>query len=140
MIIVLAPATGVYGAPTFCAAPTPAFGAAPAGAHFGGIAQQQKPGSLAYPYQQITKQDGNNNITLHSITAMQQFESKSFEELRLEDYLVGNKGSQGQQTQAPAVTSGFGATAPAPAFGAPQEGNNTIWPDLTNIFNGFSCF
>ena len=55
---------------------------------------------------------------------MSQYESKSFEELRYEDYLAGNKGNQGQQQPAaPAGFGGFGA-APQPApstglFGAP---------------------
>ena len=40
--------------------------------------------------------DESSNITVQSITAMGQFENKSFEELRMEDYRIGNRGSQEQ--------------------------------------------
>jgi len=49
---------------------------------------------------------------------MSAYDKKSFEELRLEDYMAGNKGSKGQA----APTSTFGAPAAAPAgglFGSP---------------------
>lgn len=72
------------------------------------------------PYQTTSKADGTNQIILQSITAMPQYEQKSFEELRLEDYLAGNKGSKGQA--APTAT-GFGATPSFGGFGAaPQPG------------------
>jgi hypothetical protein len=43
---------------------------------------------------------------------MPQYEQKSFEELRLEDYMAGNKGTKGQAP--PASTSGFGGFGVAP--------------------------
>ena len=104
-------------------APAPAglFGA-PAPAAGGG-------GTKAFPYQMTSRQDGTSSINLHSITAMSQYESKSFEELRFDDYSQGNRGAQtptsgggfgGFGAPAPAPSSGlFGASAPAPAFGAP---------------------
>jgi len=65
------------------------------------------------PYQTTTsKQDGNTSIILQAITAMPQYEQKSFEELRLEDYMAGNKGTKGQA--APATSTGFGGFGVAP--------------------------
>ncbi len=120
-----APATGGF----FGSAPTPApatgfggFGAAPATPFGSQQPQQQKAGTLAFPFQTTTKTDGNNQIVFHSISGMSQYEQKSFEELRMEDYLAGNKGSQGQAPAAPAPSGfggAFGSAAPAPAFGAP---------------------
>lgn len=61
---------------------------------------------------------------------MPQYENKSFEELRLEDYMAGNKGTKGQAALA---TSGFGAApafgqpAPAPAFGAPAPATGGLF-------------
>ena len=106
------PTTGLFGAP----APAPA-----AGGLFGSPAQAMGVaagvGSLATPYQATRKVDGTSSITFQSITAMPQYEAKSFEELRLEDYMGGNKGSQGQ---APPAAPAFGAPAPgAGVFGAP---------------------
>ena len=97
----------------------PAFGAAPSTGLFGQPQQQQpqqqlqqqQTGSTVAPYSATPKQDGNNSITLHSITSMPQYEAKSFEELRLEDYLNNNKGTKGQNPPA----TGFGG------FGAPGK-------------------
>jgi len=85
-------------------------------------------GTVVAPFRAIGKVDGTASITFQSITAMVQYEHKSFEELRVEDYMAGNKGSQ-EQAQPGAggfgssLTSGFGTPTPSPAvagaFGAP---------------------
>lgn len=81
-----------------------------------GQPQQTQTGSMVAPFQPTTKQDGTNQIVLQAITAMPQYEQKSFEEIRLEDYLVGNKGTKGQAAPAPAAT-GFGGFGAAPQPG-----------------------
>ena len=133
-----APSSGLFGAPATpfgqAPAPAPAFGApapafgSPAPAPFGaapaagafGAPMQQTAGTASAPFTTTSKSDGNNSIILQSITGMPQFEQKSFEELRLEDYAAGNKGTKGA-TAAPSAGGfgGFGSPAPAPAFGQP---------------------
>jgi cyclophilin family peptidyl-prolyl cis-trans isomerase len=78
-------------------------------------------GTMMAPYQasSIREEGDVSSVSFQSITAMAQYEHKSFEELRLEDYMAGNKETQGP-TQ-PAATGSFGA-APAGeggTFGAP---------------------
>jgi len=138
-----APSTGLFGAPsTPFGAPAPApsafgataqtsafgspapapFGAAPGAGGFGASIQQTT-GTASIPFTTTNKNDGSNTIVLQSISGMPQFEQKSFEELRLEDYAAGNKGTKGQVTAAAPATGGFGgfgsAPQPAPAFGQP---------------------
>ncbi len=129
-----APATGgLFGAP----APAPASGGlfgAPA-APVGGAAGQGV-GSRVAPFQETRTQDGTNSISFQSVTAMPQYQEKSFEELRLEDYMAGNKGSQGQPVAAP--VGGFGAPAPAPAMGGGLFGSTTPAPAPTSGF-GFGA-
>ncbi|KAL3778208.1 hypothetical protein ACHAW5_009610 [Stephanodiscus triporus] len=111
-------AFGAQAAPAFGTAPVGAFGAAPAAGGFGQPQQQGQTGTTVAQYQTTMKQDGTSTIVLQAITAMPQYEQKSFEELRLEDYMAGNKGTQGQAAPAPSAFGGFGA-APTPAFGQP---------------------
>eukprot|EP00979_Chaetoceros_neogracilis_P017675 scaffold10262_cov131-Chaetoceros_neogracile.AAC.2 len=69
-------------------------------------------GTTLAPYQASRKAEGTSSISFQSITAMAQYEHKSFEELRVEDYMAGNKGSQEQEAQ-PTATVAFRA---APAY------------------------
>ena len=90
----------------------------------------------AVPYTGTRKQDNNTYIVVKAITAMSAYTMKSFEELRMEDYIVGNKGTatakaatfDGSST-ASCTTSTFATTsrtsAPSPGlFG----GTNTAAP------------
>ena len=98
-------------------------------------------GSTAIPYQTTTKIDGYNSITLQAITAMPQYERKSFEELRLEDYLAGNKGSGVVVRTAHSAGSGFNFGAlPAGrfAFGAKPEAATVAPVYHSSSSGGFS--
>ena len=148
-----APAPGGFGG--FGAAPAPAFGApAPAtGGLFG--APAPAPGGLfgsapavggaggTKNYQPTTKQDGTNQITLHSVSVMPQYANKSHEELRLEDYSQGNKGTGSAQPGGFGATGGFGAPAPAPTgglFGAPAPATGAFGaPAPAPAFGGFGA-
>jgi hypothetical protein len=119
-----APAQGGFGAPAAAPAGGGLFGApaaSPSQQHKG-----QGGGTRVVPYQVTQTQDGSSAIQLQAITAMPQYEHKSFEELRYEDYVQGNRGSSTPQaaTQQGGFGGGFGSQAPAPAdggslFGAP---------------------
>ena len=50
-------------------------------------------GSLIIPYHVTSRQDGNENIHLRSISAMKEYEDQSHEELRFVDYSHGNRGT-----------------------------------------------
>ena len=85
------------------------------------------------PYQTTTsKQDGNTSIILQAITAMPQYEQKSFEELRLEDYMAGNKGTKGQA--APATSTGFGGFGVAPGNSNSLHKNFVIALQFADVF------
>jgi len=139
------PATtpSIFGAPAPSAFGTPApsaFGAPNSGGFGQPQQQMQQPGtgSTVAQYQPTQKVDGTSTIVLLAITAMQQYEQKSFEELRLEDYMAGNKGTQGQQQQ-PAPTSSFGGfgAAPAPsAFGQPAPAPAFGAAPASSVFGG----
>mmetsp|Transcript_1191 Transcript_1191/g.2551 ORF Transcript_1191/g.2551 Transcript_1191/m.2551 type:complete len:1749 (+) Transcript_1191:347-5593(+) len=156
-----APATGGFGSTTggFGSTPAPAFGApapstgmfgAPAPAPTGGLFGSATPsagsgGTKIAPFQPASRVDGTTQITLHSISAMQQYMTKSPEELRFEDYGQGNKGSGAAQTGgfgSPA-TGAFGAPAPATgAFGAPAPATGGLFgsaPAPSTTFGGFGA-
>ena len=56
-------------------------------------------GTRPIPYQITKEQDDETNEFFYcqAITSMPQYAQKSFEELRLEDYLAGNKGEKGKK-------------------------------------------
>jgi BTB/POZ domain len=116
----LVPGLGV----TAFGSPAPAFGApAPSGSIWGDSAAPAlgglfgappamvpghlvKWGTLLAPFQPNTQKDGDCTVTMESISAMAVYGTKSFEELRFEDYMQGNKGSA--NFFAKTSTSGFG--------------------------------
>eukprot|EP00873_Tetraselmis_striata_P038858 jgi/Tetstr1/459122/TSEL_004570.t2 len=122
------PSFGQASAPAFGAAsPTPAFGStstafgAPqaGGGMFGAAGGAQATGTRSVPYQKTIEQDqsassGNQRVTYNSISNMPQYQSKSVEELRFEDYSAGCKGNTG--AAAPAA-GGFGAAPAQGGFG-----------------------
>nr|CAD7395541.1 unnamed protein product [Timema cristinae] len=72
------------------------------------------------------------NTRHHCITCMKEYESKSLEELRFEDYSANRKGPQ-QGSQQVGL---FGAQATAPLFGAASTSANTgsIFSDNKSLF------
>lgn len=127
-----APAPSAFGTQSVFGAPAQApslFGSppAPSGGLFGAASAQPSTagvGSKVAPFNVTTTQDGNSttHIAFQSITAMPQYEAKSFEELRYEDYSVGNRGD-GSATSSTPGGFGFGAPAPAPTgFGSTTGG------------------
>ncbi|XP_033208238.1 nuclear pore complex protein Nup98-Nup96-like isoform X2 [Belonocnema kinseyi] len=67
----------------------------------------------------------------HCITCMKEYESKSLEELRLEDYLAGRKGTQNQ------ATGLFGTPAQPSLFGTVTAGTSTVTPSFGSTSGGF---
>ena len=150
-----APAPSAFNAPapsTFGAFGSPAP-AAPATVGFGAQQQQQAVGTAAVPYQKTNKQDGTNQIVLQAITAMPQYEQKSFEELRVEDYEAGNKGTKSTATAGNGQLSGAigflqqlnlrnGNEVDAAPGGMPRYGQRRIgnedrkWRMVMDIANG----
>jgi len=71
----------------------------------------------------------------HCITCMKEYESKSLEELRLEDYAANRKGPQ----QAPQQTGLFGTSTGGSLFGAgtsTSTGTGSIFTDNKPLFGG----
>jgi len=71
----------------------------------------------------------------HCITCMKEYESKSLEELRLEDYIANRKGPQ----QVPQQTGLFGTSTGGSLFGTgagTSTGTGGIFTDNKSLFGG----
>ena len=81
----------------------------------------QQPGTGQPPYRDTQEHEapdvGVQTLTFKSISKMQEYQNKSFEELRCEDYARGNKGS----ADPPAGLTLVVAPAKAQEVGAPEE-------------------
>ncbi|KAL9184190.1 hypothetical protein ACHAXT_002276 [Thalassiosira profunda] len=89
------------------------------------VTQHPHVGPSTVPYQPAFKSDGTNAIVLHSITAMPQYEHKSFEELRLDDRTTGCP-STGFQISAPTANATAQPGPPVFPFGAPAFGGGAL--------------
>lgn len=140
--------TGFGGfAPPATTGATNMFGAAqPTQSAFG---QPGQTGSAVAKYQEVmgtdtlVKNGQTNNVSTkhHCITAMKEYEGKSFEEIRTEDYLANRKGPQAGSALAQQQPTGmFGSTATQPAnnslFGA-QPTNSIFGQPAQNTMNSF---
>ncbi|CAA0806684.1 Nuclear pore complex protein NUP98A [Striga hermonthica] len=109
-----------FGTSAFGAPQTSSFGAQTATSAFGGpgFGQStfggQRGGSRVSPYSPTTETDGATGTQpagkLESISAMPVYKDKSHEELRWEDYQLGDKGGPAPASQATSI-GGFGNTA-----------------------------
>ncbi|KAL9383027.1 hypothetical protein Peur_023350 [Populus x canadensis] len=129
---------------TFPAQTSP-FGAQSTTSPFGnnGFAQSgfgaQRPGSRASPYAETAEAEGGAQAgKLLSISAMTAYKDKSHEELRWEDYQLGDKGGPLPAGQSPGG-SGFNVSASqpnpfAPPTGLGQTSANIFSSTTTNLF------
>mmetsp|Transcript_10161 Transcript_10161/g.19030 ORF Transcript_10161/g.19030 Transcript_10161/m.19030 type:complete len:1878 (-) Transcript_10161:4615-10248(-) len=121
------------------------FGSATSATASSGVMGGASGGTSMAPYQETRKLDGTTHINFQSITAMSQYENKSFEELRMEDYMAGNKGTQGQaqpSNMGMGSGGGFGMTsfgAPAPSTGGFGFGASTSSAPSTGGGFGFGA-
>ncbi|KAK6146564.1 hypothetical protein DH2020_020433 [Rehmannia glutinosa] len=113
--------TASFGAQTT----TPTFGSSGFGqSTFGG----QRGGSRVSPYSATPETDGATGTQpagkLESISAMPVYKDKSHEELRWEDYQLGDKGGAAPASQATSVV-GFGSSGFEPLFSSPGFGTSS---------------
>ncbi|XP_048003083.1 nuclear pore complex protein Nup98-Nup96 [Leguminivora glycinivorella] len=133
----------------------PAMGGTLFGNNTGGFGQQQTASGTAHAkYNPVVGTDvvvksgtsQNINIKHHCITCMKEYENKSLEELRLEDYTAGRKGAQGggvfgfsqPQENKPLFggsTFGAPATTSAGVFGGGGLGASTTGFGNTSTFS-----
>ncbi|KAJ6966969.1 nuclear pore complex protein NUP98A-like isoform X1 [Populus alba x Populus x berolinensis] len=129
---------------TFPAQPSP-FGAQPTTSAFGntGFAQPgfggHRPGTRAAPYAETAEAEGGAQAgKLVSISAMPAYKDKSHEELRWEDYQLGDKGGPLPPGQSPGG-AGYSMSTPqanpfAPSTGLAQTSTNMFSSTATNLF------
>ncbi|XP_068154231.1 LOW QUALITY PROTEIN: nuclear pore complex protein Nup98-Nup96 [Drosophila tropicalis] len=124
--------TNVFGsgaASAFAQPQTPAVGAA--GVNPGTAVAKYSP-SIGTDTLMKGGQPNNVNTKQHCITAMKEYELKSLEELRLEDYLNGRKGPQAGT--APGTGFGFGNATAATQPAAGGLFGSTAQPASTGLF------
>lgn len=130
---------GTQNAGGFGATTTPAFGQAQSGATGSALAKYQP----CLGTDTVMKNGQNNNVSTkqHCITAMKEYENKSLEEIRIEDYMANRKGPQ-------AGTSNVGLfgtnTQTQSLFGAnPAQPSTSLFGQqaqpATNTLGGFGA-
>lgn len=141
------PQTSLFGQASTSATANPSFGGFGTNATSGGLfgattapafGQSQQPGangSAIVKYQPLhgtdTLMKGGASSTVntkqHCITAMKEYEAKSLEEIRIEDYTANRKGPQAGGMPGNAGGGLFGAAAPTSGglFGAPASQPST---------------
>ncbi|XP_022736858.1 LOW QUALITY PROTEIN: nuclear pore complex protein NUP98A-like [Durio zibethinus] len=131
---------GAQGSPFGTQSSAAAFGSTSFGqSPFGG----QRGGSRVAPYTPTTEADSGSGTQpaakLESISAMPVYKDKSHEELRWEDYQLGDKGGP-QPAAQPSGGIGFGvSTAPTNPFGSsPTFGQTSSNPFSSTSINPFS--
>ncbi|PPR95463.1 hypothetical protein GOBAR_AA25220 [Gossypium barbadense] len=128
-------AFGAQSSPFGSQSSTPAFGTTSFGqSPFGG----QRGGSRVAPYSSTTEADGGSGTQpagkLESISAMPVYKDKSHEELRWEDYQLGDKGGPNPAAR-PSAGIGFGvSTTPSNPFGT----SSTFGQTSANPFSSTS--
>ncbi|XP_040961358.1 nuclear pore complex protein NUP98A isoform X2 [Gossypium hirsutum] len=133
-------AFGAQSSPFGSQSSTPAFGSTSFGqSPFGG----QRGGSRVAPYSSTTEADGGSGTQpagkLESISAMPVYKDKSHEELRWEDYQLGDKGGPNPASQ-PSAGIGFGvSTSPSNPFSTSSTfGQTSANPFSSTSTNPFS--
>lgn len=103
-------------------------------------------GTGSVPFQAWTEREPTGSVTSHyqSITFQEPYKNKSFEELRVEDYLQGRKvGNTNGQAGTFGASTGFGGstfgnnTSAAPATGGLFGSTNNTTTSTTGGFGGF---
>ncbi|XVF53232.1 hypothetical protein PTKIN_Ptkin05aG0083300 [Pterospermum kingtungense] len=136
-----------FGTTTFGAQSSP-FGTQSSALAFGSSSFGQSPfggqrgGSRVAPYTPTTEADSGSGTQtagkLESISAMPVYKDKSHEELRWEDYQLGDKGGP-QPAAQPSGGIGFGAsTAASSPFGSSTFGQTSANPFSSTSANPFS--
>ena len=122
---------GLFGstpAPIFGATPAPNIGFNSSGGLFTSTASVTSvvsvgSGTRIAPYQLTSRQDGTENVSVHSISAMEAYKGQSHEELRFGDYSQGNRGSA---PPAPVPDISFGTRIAPYQVTSCQDGTTNI--------------